>query len=197
MADDVKNVLYLYIKSVSPDISDFEILNLLKELNPVSYKKDSVIVQQGKVAFNCYFILKGCLRMFYIDADGNEYTSGFFIENESLAILDSYRFNKPSFYSIECVEDCILIEGSVSNEEKMKKTNSVLSQIIQRGLEEELGKNQTEQALFRSLTPEKRYVEFLNRRPGLAARVPQYQLASYLGMKPESLSRIKHRLHFS
>jgi CRP-like cAMP-binding protein len=79
----------------------------------------------------------------------------------------------------------------------MKKRNPFLGQIIQRGLEEQLSKNQTEQILLRSLTPEKRYAEFLNRRPGLAARVPQYQLASYLGMTPESLSRIKRRLRFS
>lgn len=197
MKDEVKNVLYLYVKALSPDLNDMEISDLLKELNPVAYKKNSVLVKQGDVASKCYFILKGCLRLFFIDAEGNEYTSGFFIENESLTILDSYRFNKPSPYGIECIEDCFLIEGSVRDEEEMKNQNAVVGQIIQRGLEEELNKNQTEQALLRSLTPEKRYIEFLNKRPGLAARVSQYQLASYLGMKPESLSRIKRRLHFS
>ncbi len=192
-----KEVLHDYVKTITPDLNESEISILLEELNPVTYKKHTVIVAQGEIAANCYFVLKGCLRIFYIDDEGDEHTSGFFIENESLSILDSYRFRKPSPYSIDCIEDSVLIEGSARDEDVLKARNPVLGQIIQRGLEEELNKNQTEQILFRSLTPQQRYTEFLKRRPGLAARVSQYQLASYLGMNPESLSRIKRRLLFS
>lgn len=96
MDDDGKDVLRLYIQAISPDICDLEISGLLSELSPVVRKKDSVIVKQGEVACHCYFVLKGCLRMFHADAAGNEFTAGFIIENGSLTILDSYRFNRPS-----------------------------------------------------------------------------------------------------
>lgn len=194
MDNTVHDNLNSYIKSLYPNISESELSALSKEVSCTVYKKNSLLVRQGDIAANCYFILKGCLRLFYVDGEGNEFTSGFFIENESVSILDSYRYGKISPYSIDCIEDCILVEGNLEQEEEMRKRNPSLGYIIQRALEEELNRNQSEQALFRSLPPEKRYLEFLKTRPGLAARVSQYQLASCLGIKPESLSRIKRRI---
>jgi CRP-like cAMP-binding protein len=197
MGNDGKEDLYNYIKEISPSGSTDEIMKIIEELHPKRYGKGTLLVGQGNTAYNCYFVLKGCLRIFFVDDDGKENTSGFIIENEPVTILQSYRFRKPSPYSIECIEDCILLEGDLEKEEELGNKNPALKQIIQRGLEDDLEKNQTEQIRFRSMSPEKRYLEFLADRPGLAARIPQHQLASYLGMNPESLSRIKRRLHDS
>lgn len=197
MDSGMKTVLYNYVKSISPASGDKDIDKIIDELRPVKYKRRAVLVKQGTIAYNCYFVIQGCLRLYYRDNEGNEHTSGFFIENDSLTILQSYKFHKPSPYSVECVEDCILIEGDKKNEDDIKSRNPALAQIVQGGLEYELDRNQTEQIRFRSMSPEDRFVEFLESRPGLAARVPQHQLASYLGMSPESLSRIKRRLYYA
>jgi len=172
-------------------------MDLVDELKPKNYGKRTILVAQDAIARNCYFVIKGCLRLFFLDENGVENTSEFFAEEDSLTIIESYRNNQPSPYSVECLEDCMLLESDLSQEENMKSTNSALGTIIQRALENSLNKNQNAQSRFRAMSPELRYLDFLKVRPGLAARIPQHQLASYLGMKPESLSRIKNRLHFS
>lgn len=190
----MKEILEHYIKQFSPDIDSKSLEMIMDQLHPVSYSKGDLLVRQGDVAENCYFVLKGCLRLFFIDEDGNEHTSGFYIEEDSLTIRESFKYHKPSPFGIECLEDTIVIEGDLDSEKEMKADVPLLQGMIQDVLEMELDKNQQIQSRFRSMSPEDRYRDFLKSNPNLIDRVPQNMVASYLGMKPESLSRIKKRL---
>lgn len=190
----MKEILENYIKQFTPDTDHKSLEIIMEQLHPVSYSKGELLVKQGEVAHNCYFILKGCMRLFFVDEDGNEHTSGFYIEEDSLSIRESFRHKKPSPFSIQCLEDTVVIEGDLDSEREMKTDFPLLQGMIQDVLEEELDKNQQLQSRFRSMSPEDRYRDFLKSNPGLAERIPQNMLASYLGMKPESLSRIKKRL---
>lgn len=190
----MKEILENYIKQFTPDTDHKSLEIIMEQLHPVSYSKGELLVKQGEVAHNCYFILKGCMRLFFVDEDGNEHTSGFYIEEDSLSIRESFRHKKPSPFGIQCLEDTVVIEGDLDSEREMKTDFPLLQGMIQDVLEEELDKNQQLQSRFRSMSPEDRYRDFLKSNPGLAERIPQNMLASYLGMKPESLSRIKKRL---
>lgn len=157
-----------------------------------SYKKGTVILKEGDLSKDGYFVIKGCLRCYYI-MDGEEKTTDFYTEFESLVPLCSVN-KKPSEYYISCVEDSILTVGNSEMEKEVFEKFPRFESICRVFSEEMLAKNQASFADFRKSTPEQRYLNLLNTRPDLLQRVPQYQLASYLGIKPDSLSRIRKRL---
>ncbi len=157
-----------------------------------SIKKGTTLLKQGQKSKNSYFVLKGCVRKYYI-IDGEEKTTAFYTEMEGLtphcAISDA-----PSEYFISCIEDSIL---TVSNPDMGVEINSKFPkfEIMCRILSEELlAKQQINFDEFKTSSPEQRYLNLLQKQPDLIQRVPQHQLASYLGIKPQSLSRLRARI---
>ncbi len=157
-----------------------------------SVKKGTVLLKEGQKSQESYFVLKGCIRVYYI-IDGEEKTTAFYTE---LDALTPHRvLNKaPSDYFISCVEDSILL---ISNDDMEVEINSKFPkfEIMCRMLSEELlAKQQIDFDAFKISSPEQRYLNLLQKRPDLLQRVPQHQLASYLGIKPQSLSRLRARI---
>ncbi|MFX3626100.1 MAG: Crp/Fnr family transcriptional regulator [bacterium] len=157
-----------------------------------SFKKGTVLVKEGEYSIDNYFVLEGCIRSYYV-IDGEEKTNAFYTESESFAPLCSVN-KQPSEYYVACVEDCLLAVANANMEaiifEKFPRFET-LCRILS---EELLAKNQTSFDDFKNSTPEQRYLSLLKNRPDLIKRVPQHQIASYLGITRESLSRIRRRL---
>jgi len=157
-----------------------------------SVKKGTILLKEGQKSKDNYFVLKGCIRIYYI-IDGEEKTTAFYTEMD--ALTPHCTINKtPSDYFISCVEDSILL---VSNSDMGAEINSKFPkfEIMCRMLSEELlAKRQIEFDEFKTSSPEQRYLNVLQNRPDLIQRVPQQQLASYLGIKPQSLSRLRARI---
>ena len=157
-----------------------------------SFKKGTVLLQKGQKSKESYFVLKGCIRTYYV-IDGEEKTTAFYTEMDVLT--PHCVINKaPSEYYISCVEDCIL---TVSNSDMEVEINRKFPkfEIMCRTLAEELlAKEQFNFDEFKTSSPEQRYLNLLQSRPDLIQRVPQHQLASYLGIKPQSLSRLRARI---
>lgn len=157
-----------------------------------SVKKGTVLLREGQKSQDSYFVLKGCIRVYYL-IDGEEKTTAFYTELDALnphCVIN----NAPSDYFISCVEDCILL---VSNAEMSVEVNSKFPKFdtMCRMLSEELlVKQQIDFDEFKTSSPEQRYLNLLQKRPDLIQRVPQHQLASYLGIKPQSLSRLRARI---
>lgn len=162
---------------------------------PVShFPRGTMLIRQGEPAPECFFVLEGCIRLYYLDDDGGEHTVDFFVEEQSLTVFESYRSGAPSPYSAECVEDVLALAGDVKRERVSVEAVANVGVVTRRGMEAEFGDHQRALGAFKALRPEERYQWVLSNRPGLAARVAQAHLASYLGVTPESLSRIKMRL---
>jgi CRP-like cAMP-binding protein len=157
------------------------------------FKKGTILLREGQMANLCYFNLKGCVRQYYL-LNGLEKTTNFYTEGEPIAPNEGSAKNQPSRFYLACVEDCLLSVGSPEDETRFFQKFPKFEAICRAVLEEQLLKSQENFAAFMINTPEERYLALLQERPDLLDRVPQYQLASYLGIQPESLSRIRKRI---
>ena len=157
-----------------------------------SIKKGTILLKEGQRSKESYFVLKGCIRSYYV-VEGEEKTTAFFTEMEALT-PPCVISKTPSDYYISCIEDSILL---VSNSDMEAEVNSKFPkfELMCRILSEELlAKQRIDFDAFKTSSPEQRYLNLLQNRPDLIQRVPQHQLASYLGIKPESLSRLRARI---
>jgi CRP-like cAMP-binding protein len=157
-----------------------------------SFKKGTTLLKEGQRSNDGYFVLKGCIRTYYI-IGGEEKTTAFYTEME--ALTPPCVINKdPSEYYISCVEDTILIISTPDMETEMFSKFPKFESLCRILAEELLAKQQINFDEFKTSSPEQRYLNLLQKRPDLIQRVPQHQLASYLGIKPQSLSRLRARI---
>jgi CRP-like cAMP-binding protein len=187
----MENVLFDFISKYMP-LSDEEKKAIVDLDIFKTYKKGTILLKEGQNSSAGYFVIKGCIRCYYI-IDGEEKTTAFYTEMESLSPLCSIN-KKPSEYYVSCVEDCILVVSNPGMEEIIFAKFPRFETLCRLLSEELLANRQATFDDFITSSPEQRYLNLLQTRPDLLQRVPQHQLASYLGMKPQSLSRIRKRL---
>ncbi|MFS0671644.1 Crp/Fnr family transcriptional regulator [Ornithinibacillus sp. 179-J 7C1 HS] len=170
---------------------------ILEEIAVETFSKGTNLAKQGYPInpTKCYFVLSGCIRQYRIDSNGKEVTTNFYTEEQPILLSNLLELDHTSKYSLTCVEDAVLVVGDIESEEDMYEQYSELEKMTRRMMEIYLGEAQNDLTQFISSTPEERYKSIIQKRPNLVNRVPQHQLASYLGMTPESLSRIKKRIH--
>ena len=177
----------IYTTLSTEDIKIIEDNALIKE-----YEKGSVLLREGQYARESYLVLKGCVRSYFL-VNGEEKNTAFFLENDPIVPV-SYIKNQHSEYYIECFEDCILSIGRTERTEKLLEAHPQFIPLY-RKISDDFSTNQLVSAdKFRNLNPEEHYLEIRKLKPELLKRIPQYHLASYLGIKPQSLSRIRKRL---
>lgn len=165
----------------------------LKQIPIEEFKKGTVLLREGDRKQLCYFVLKGCVRE-YVLKDGEEKTTNFFTEFQVLFDPEVYSEGKPSKYYWVCEEDCLLTFGSPESEAEMYDKFPGIEKMGKVEADKMIASKNDRTNSFVTMTPEERYLDLMERRPDLLQRVPQYHLASYLGVKPETLSRIRKRL---
>lgn len=185
MVDQIIQFITSYIPLTEEEIE------FIKELNVIeSHEKNTILLSEGQVAKECYFVLKGCVRSYYL-IDGDEKTTEFYTEQQAITPI-SYVTNEPSEYYLSCLEDSVVSLGR-KNDLLLERIPRIKNLIIQFN-SEQLVRNQISFDTFKNFSPEMRYLKLQETRPDLINRIPQYHLASYLGVTPESLSRIRKRL---
>ena len=187
-----EQVLIDYMAQIAP-LSDAEINTIFELIKIRSHRRGKVLLREGQVRNVCYFVLQGCVRQYYL-IDGVEKTTNFFTEGQPISTSGFPFDTKPSKSFLVCNEDCILIEGRPEDEQAFFDKIPRMEMLNRVGVEMELQKSQDNFAEFIICSPEERYLNVMENRPELLDRVPQYQLASYLGVTPESLSRIRKRI---
>ncbi|MFD2611048.1 Crp/Fnr family transcriptional regulator [Paenibacillus gansuensis] len=192
----MKDILYQSMSRLT-SLSKEEQQAIVDELVIRDFPKGTVLLSQGDLPHSCYFILKGCIRQYSIDESGKEVTSNFYTEEQAVTVFNQHKNDKLSDYTYTCVEDSTVVVGELAVEQDMYRKYTPLETMTRRMIEEFFGRMQEEFSAFIASSPEERYKVLLQKRPHLMDRVPQHQLASYLGMTPESLSRIKKRIHNS
>lgn len=157
-----------------------------------SVKKGMILLHEGQKTKNSYFVLKGCIRTYYV-IEGEEKTTAFYTEMDALT-PHCVISKTPSEYFVSCVEDSIVLVSDSDMEVEINTKFPKFDIMCRKLSEELLAKKQIDFDAFRTSSPEQRYLNLMEKRPDLIQRVPQHQLASFLGMKPQSLSRIRARI---
>lgn len=188
MKNEVAKLISRYLKLTDKEAFAFG------ECIPIkTFKKGELLLREGQVSRDSYFVIEGCVRKYYI-IEGEERTTEFYVEDESIASLQSYKNKTPANHYFECVEDCRLAVLNYDKEQELFKRVPKYEALCRMSIENDFGEQQEALAKFITSSPEERYKNLLETRSNLLQRVPQYHLASYLGVKPESLSRIRKRI---
>jgi len=168
-------------------------IQLIEEEDIVrEYNKNDILLREGQVAQVCFLVLKGCVKRYYLE-DGKEKIMEFYTENDPIAPV-SYTTKEPSTYYLSCIEPCIISTGTEERTERFLRLFPKFVPIFVKIGDSLTAKKQVSLDDFKNLTPEQRYQKLVDTRPDLINRVPQYMIASYLGIQPESLSRIRKRM---
>lgn len=160
---------------------------------PLVVKKKTLLLQEGQVCRDNYFVEKGCLRMYFNDDKGTEQTTQFAIENWWITDYSSYLNGSPSQFFIQAVENSAVLALSSSSREELLASIPGLDKYFRRILEKSIGAYQWRIRYIFSQSKEERFRHFSDLYPDFIQRVPQYMLASYLGLTPEYLSEIRKK----
>lgn len=175
------------------EISDQE-AKIVEDCIPVKiFSKGTILLKEGQISKESYQNLSGLVRKYYI-IDGNEVTTNFYEEGTSIASFTSLHEKTPAKHYFECIEDSKLAVLNKDKELELIEKVPQYETLCRTSVEKDLGKEQDSLATYLISSPEQRYLSLLNNKPKLLNRVPLYYLASYIGVKPESLSRIRKRI---
>jgi CRP-like cAMP-binding protein len=177
------------------EIPESEIHKLNHIFHPVTLPAGEFFIKAGEVPKTIGFVVSGLLRLYYLDNSGTEFTKSFCLENEFIAAYSALLSNQPSRLFIETLEDTNLLVADYQEYQKLANEHHCW-QIINCKLSQNLfikkEKRESELLLDDATT---RYLNFLTEYPQLETRVKQYHIASYLGITPVSLSRVRATLH--
>lgn len=152
----------------------------------------TILLNEGEISTYAHVIKKGCLREWF-NKDGKEITFQFFFEGQAVASIDSFLSNQPSLYTIESIEPSIIYSIS---KVKFEEINQLFPEFKEKFQELMYQRFKSYANLFLSRikdSPKERYEDLIQNNPQIIKRVPQHYIASYLGITPTSLSRIRNR----
>ncbi len=184
---DLLTYLSQYITLTQEEVDELIGLDIIKQ-----FKKKTTLLREGEYSSRSYFVLKGCVISYYI-LDGENKVTAFYTENDNI-VPQCYMTGDPSEYYLTCLEDSVLAVSDKDTTELYLRKYPKLETLCRVMAEKMLSDHQLSFDKYRNSTPEQRYLYLKEKRPDLLQRVPQYHLASYLGIKPESLSRIRRKL---
>lgn len=181
-------------RTIGQSINDDEFESFEKYFFSKSLDKKTVIAEEGKVCKYVYFILQGSGYSYYINEQGEKNVIQLAIEGHW--ITDQYSFfqQKPGVYFIELTEPSEVLVMNRENFETLCRSNILFERFFRLLIQNAFVALQYRLAKTNSEEAEHRYMEFSNLYPHFIQRIPQYLIASYLGIKPQSLSRIRRKM---
>lgn len=165
-----------------------------KYFEPVLYPKNRILEEEGKVPLYLYYIVSGYLRLFHYNENGDEMTThincppGFF--TSYFNFINQTRSDE----NVECITDCELLRITKEDLDLLTAESEIMKDFSIRVFQQSITYNENRSRELATLTAEQRYVKLINNYPDILHNVPVQYIASFLGMKAESLSRIRRKL---
>lgn len=176
------------------DLTSEEEALLLSKVKLRKYLKGQYVVQNGDICKYESFVLSGCLKTFYTDQDGQEHLVMFAIENWWTADLGSFITQTPADFNVQCLENSELAQISFEDLEQLYHQIPKLERFFRIIIQKAFVASQKRVVNTFSLPAKERYLAFRTQYPQIEQRVPQYMIASYLGITKEFLSKIRNQL---
>jgi len=158
----------------------------------VKIKKRQYIVQPGFTAKCRHYVVKGAFRSFVVGDNGSDYTISFAIEDWWITDYNSYIYQQPATLFVVALEDSVILQIDFDKEQELKKSSHHFETIFRIMAERGLAFHQRRMISNLTQTAEERYDLFMEKYPQIAQRLPQYALATFLGMTTEFLSKIRN-----
>ncbi len=175
------------------DFNDSELEIIMPYFEQKMFKKKSILLEIGKVSNEVFYLINGCIRL-YCEKDGEELSTYFFTENMFAGSYDSFLSRKLSKVAIETLEDCEVLVLSHESLESLYQVFPKMNEFIRKAIEQRFVLLHDLFISYLLNSPEERYLTLIKDRPELLQRIPQHQIASFLGITPVSLSRIRNRV---
>jgi CRP-like cAMP-binding protein len=166
---------------------------LLNAHTQQEFKKGKILSKPGELVQEVHFIISGGIRMYYVK-NNREYTCSFCFEGSYLGDYKSMLTSQPSRLYVEAIEDTVVYSLSKENMEELYHHSPEFIQFGKRFAEFLFTEITSRNESFLFETPEERYIQIMDEYPQLIQRIPQYMLASYIGVTPETISRIRKRI---
>ncbi len=175
------------------DFSDAEAEKITSIAHPRVIKRKERIEEPGTIAKYRNYVVSGAFRSFFIDEEGKEHTVQIAVDDWFVSDFYSYVTQTPAILFVEALEESTILQMHYNDIEPLCEEIYSLSEYFRKSTERAFAFSRNRALSNISKTAEDRYTEFLNRYPNIIDRVPQYIVASYLGMSPEFLSKIRAR----
>jgi len=189
----MQDLLFQYTKQFIT-ISEDDFQNFVKYFEVRSFKKKDFALKEGEYCNFEGFVIDGCFKVYFLNEQGNEQILYFAIKDWWITDLDSLINNVPCSLSIEALEDSTIFFISKKNKEYLYNTMPQIEKLFRIMNQKSSASLQRRILSLMNKTADKRYLEFLDKYPTLEQRINQQQVASYLGISHEFLSKIRKKI---
>lgn len=176
------------------NINENDIASIIENCTVKNFKKEEFLLTKGDYCKDTFFVEKGLLRQYSIDEKGKEHILYFGPENWFISDRESAYFNQPSTYYIQALEDSQVVLIDENFIQRLSDKIPSFTDFNNRLLHNHIRNLQNRINMLLSALAEDRYLQFVKMYPDILLRVPQTMVASYLGITPESLSRVRREL---
>lgn len=175
------------------ELDDHSVARLNQYISPLKLKRKEFLLKEGQVCQSIYFVEKGCLRMYFIDDKLNEQITQFALEHWWMADHFSFLDNKPSPYFIQTIEKSEILAISTTSFEEMLRELPQMERYFRINMQRAVAASQLRLKYTYEMSKEEFYQHFSTSFPEFVQRVPQYMIASYLGLTPQYVSELRKK----
>ncbi|MCW2118639.1 Crp/Fnr family transcriptional regulator [Flavobacterium sp. 7A] len=190
-----QSILQHVYQHISPKEDDVIFFNGM--LNEVTVPKGTFLLQPGNHVKDEFFVVKGCLKAYYMDVKGNQHIIQFAVENWWVGDFDAFYNNTPSSIYIEAIEDSLLLSIDSDSLNHVFEKAPIFERYFRILVTEAFISQRKRILSAQEKNTQQRYVEFCTSYSNIENRVANYDIANYLGVSPENLSRVRRKLKIS